>query len=238
MSDARKHSENMDWLAPDSARERFDVTRYSFFVNGMKVVLPSLALALLVAVMLWSSGNSPSIKSNRTEAVDATMRDAVYESRDENKNPYKIIAPVARQNPDAPGMVDLTNPTSTIDMGTQGSITANSKNAQYDQNTGTLNVQGDVVLSNQAGTTFKTESAQVDVNNHTVNGDKPVVLEGSFGVVRGQGIQVTEGGKIITFTGQSSAKLNLGSGGGITPSLAMQPITTQTTPTNTAPATK
>jgi lipopolysaccharide export system protein LptC len=216
MPSARPHQpehERMDWLQPGSARDTSPLRtkRYSMFVTGMKVVLPSLAVAILFAVMMSSSGNSPPPRATKSDAMDSTMRDAVFTSRD-GENPYKVEAPVARQNPDTPGMIDLTTPKGTIDMG-DGTMQGSANAAQYNEKNGELNLQGGVTVQRDDGTTFKTEAAKVDVNAKTMTTDQPVVLQGTFGEVQGSGMEVKEGGKIVTFTGPSKARLNMGSGG-------------------------
>jgi lipopolysaccharide export system protein LptC len=206
-------NDHADYFAPSrkfvsSAR----INRYSTFVTSMKVVLPSVGAAILLAVFVWSSGSAPPPKTSSGESIDATMRNAVYESRDGNNRPYTLEAPVARQNPDKPDILDLASPTGTIDVGSGNSIKGDARTAVYDQKSGMLNLKGALTLRHSDGTTLTTEGAQVDVNSEHVVGNQPVLLQGSFGEVRGQGIEVKDGGKIVIFKGQSSAKLKMGGG--------------------------
>lgn len=225
----------MDWLTPaHDGKQRPRLKPYSMFVTGMKVALPAMAVAILLAVLISSSGHAPPMQSKKNDALDATMRDAVFTARD-GENPYSVEAPVARQNPATPGVIDLTRPSGTMEMG-DDTLQGAAKTGTYDQKSGTLNLDGNVTVTRSDGATFKTQSATVDVNGKTMTTDQPVQLQGNFGEVRGSGLDVKDGGKVITFTGPSSAKLNMGAMPNSGPNTKPAPASQEGTKPATLPA--
>lgn len=216
-----KHDLFQELFAPSSqtvSPER--ISRYTTFVSGMKVALPVLAIGILVAIMAWSQGQAPAPQAKSKEAIDATMRDAVYESRDRENHPIKLQAPLTTQDPNAPDMLNLTRPSGTIQLGPDKTVEGSATSGDYDQKNGVLELKGDLTLRHSDGTTLKTDSATINLNNNEAHTTEPVLLQGHFGEVRGQGMEIKNGGKIIVFTGESSAKLKMGTpAGAAAPSL-------------------
>lgn len=205
------------------------ISRYTTFVSGMKVALPLLAIGILVAIMAWSQGQAPAPQAKSKDAIDATMRDAVYESRDRENHPVKLQSPLTKQDPNTPDMLNLTRPSGTIQLGPDKTVEGSATSGDYDQKKGVLELKGDLTLRHSDGTTLKTDSATIDLNTNEAHTSEPVLLQGRFGEVRGQGMEIKEGGKVIVFTGESSAKLKMGTPAGAA-APALPSLGTQQTP--------
>lgn len=205
--------------------------RYSRFVGGMKLALPLLAVGLVVAMMAWPSSVPPPAPPRKATAGDSTLQAPGYTSQDEKGRPYHLEADRAKKNPDTPDLTDLANPRGAITLDGGGKVEGQATGAQYDQKDGKMLINGNLTLKHTNGSVFSTERAVVDLNTHDASGDAPVRLTGDFGEVNAQGFQYLEDGKLVIFTGRSTAHLKLGASQ--SPSDAMQGLVpaSQTTPT-------
>ncbi len=203
-----------DWLMPENRIvSAGSITRYSRIVGTLKLILPISAACILLVLVVLPNVNGSNVEPKKLTAVDAAMVAPVYQSHDAQNRPYEVKADTARQQPNAAGITDLSNPKATLDLDNGKTLDAEGKGAQYNEKNGTLNVQKGIVIRHSDGTTFTTEEAQIDMNSKNAEGDKPVTLQGNFGEVKGEGFKAIDGGKTIIFTGQTSAKLKMGGGG-------------------------
>jgi lipopolysaccharide export system protein LptC len=206
---AQKQDWFHDWLTP--ATHAFSpqrLTRYSRFVGGMKLLLPSLAVGIILILMIWPSSPAPP-PPRKVTAMDSTLEAPIYTSRDEKGQPFKLEADVAKQHPTAPGVTDLANPRAVIEMEGGAVVRGDAPSAQYDQKEGKLTVNGNLKLRHSSGAVFETDKAVVDMNAKTAEGTSPVKVTGSFGEVKAQGFQLVDEGKTVIFTGPSHARLKL-----------------------------
>lgn len=210
MSAARPNP-TADWLSP--ARQAVageGLMRYSRLVGTLKYALPLVATCLLVVLFIVPQVSAPPSKPKSAASIDATMKDAIFSSRDKQNRAYQVEAPVARQDPSAPGVTNLSAPKAEIELSPGHTLKADADRASYNDKTGTLQLDGALTLKKNDGTTFTTESATVDVNGQNAEGHAPAVLQGSFGEVRGDGFKALDGGKTIIFTGKTKATITLG----------------------------
>ncbi|MDX1922079.1 MAG: LPS export ABC transporter periplasmic protein LptC [Alphaproteobacteria bacterium] len=228
-----------DWLMPETrVVSAGAITRYSRIVGSLKLILPISAACILLVLVVLPNVNGSNVEPKKLTAMDAAMVAPVYTSHDAQNRPYEVKADTARQQPNAAGVTDLSNPKARIDLDNGKTLDAEGKGAQYNEKSGTLNVQKGIVLRHSDGTTFTTEEAHIDMNSKNAEGNKPVTLQGNFGEVKGEGFKAIDGGKTIIFTGQTSAKLKMGSGssGGGLPSISNQGQNVPTPATPVQPA--
>jgi lipopolysaccharide export system protein LptC len=205
----REH--HADWLGPREAGiEGKSIGRYSRLVSGLKLALPLIGASILLVLLLVPVAFTPQPEGRKSGAMDATMKNPVYTGQEKDGTPFTVKADEARQQPEMPNVTDLKDPKAQIDLGNGKAINMQSGTAQYNEKDGTLKLNGDLSLQHSDGTTFTTQGATVDVNNKNASGNQPARLEGNFGEVHGQGFEVRDGGKVIVFTGESSAKIKLG----------------------------
>ncbi len=202
-----------DWLMPEKRIVTAGaITRYSRIVGSLKLILPISAACILLVLVVLPNVNGSNAEPKKLSAIDATMVSPVFTSHDAQNRPYEVKADAAKQQPNAAGVTDLSNPKASIDLNNGTKLDAEGKGAVYNEKDGTLNVQKGVVLRHSDGTTFTTDEARIDMNSKNAEGNKPVLLQGNFGEVRGEGFKAIDGGKTIIFTGQSSATLKMGAG--------------------------
>ena len=187
--------------------------RRSRSVAVMKVLLPSLAIALLAIVAAW-----PAI-SPRDDAFplgfDAlAARSPIVQhmvnprllSVDASAQPFVVTADLATRlvgDPDQGDAYALIDPKAdiTLNDGTWWALTA-SKGTFRQQNQ-VLDLEGDVSLFHDTGYEFLTDAAQIDVSNGSAAGDRDVTGQGPIGTIAADGFRMLDGGERIVFTGKA-----------------------------------
>src|SRR5690606_9958162 len=110
----------------DTARLRRSAeigTGYTRFVQGMRLILPTIAVALVLAVALWpefskieDAVTSTDIAIDLRDAERLTMTSPRYRSRDANGASYTVTADEAEQLQGTTGMIELRNPAADMTM--------------------------------------------------------------------------------------------------------------------------
>lgn len=190
---------------------------YSFFVGFMKVLLPALAAALMLLVVIW-----PQIAPNRDvfkipvldisleQADSLNMLNARYDGVDRSDRPFTVTADLATQESGSAAVIDLELPKAdiTLDDGTWLAITA--RRGYYRRDAETIELAGDVILFHDRGFEVRTESALVDLRGGSAEGDEPVRGQGPAGTLVSDGFRLSERGERIHFTGKSRMVIYLG----------------------------
>lgn len=183
--------------------------RYSIFVGLMKIVLPAMAAALVLLVVVWPQLNVETgfrvgvSDLSLEDAESLTMLNPRFDGSDADNQPYRLTADLATQRPGDENVIDLEQPAGdlTLKSGTWLALTARS--GQYRKDQEVLDLAGDVSLFHDDGFELRSDSAQIDLGRGTARGDQPVEGQGSAGLISGQGFEVLDRGDRIIFTGKS-----------------------------------
>lgn len=183
--------------------------RYSIFVGLMKIVLPAMAAALVLLVVVWPQLNVETgfrvgvSDLSLEDAESLTMLNPRFDGSDANNQPYRLTADLATQRPGDENVIDLEQPAGdlTLESGTWLALTARS--GQYRKEQEVLDLAGDVSLFHDGGFELRSDSARIDLGRGTARGDQPVEGQGSAGLISGQGFEVLDRGDRIIFTGKS-----------------------------------
>lgn len=120
---------------------------------------------------------------------------------DRESQPYRIDAASAVQDADRPHVVHLQTVGGELKKGT-GEILALSANAGlYDTKAKTLDLSGDVRVDSKNRFTANLEQATVVVEEKRMNSASPVVVTFDGGTIRANGVEITDDGNRILFTG-------------------------------------
>ena len=186
------------------------LSRYSLFVNSMKVFLPALAAALIILVVAWpqlvpdeNSFQIEIIKNAAEQAKNLAMINAKYDGVDEEGRPFTVTADMATQLSDQRTQIELQLPKADMTLNDGTWLALNAKVGNYDRDAELLDLRGDVSLFHDRGFEMTTESAQVNLAEGTAQGDQAVEGHGPVGILRAEGFQVLDRGSRIIFTGQS-----------------------------------
>ncbi len=185
---------------------------YSIFVGFMKVLLPALAVALILLVVIWPQlGRDDGrfrirVSDISLEQADSlSMLNARFEGVDGHDQPFVLTADEATQTADDDNLVHLELPKGdmTLEDGTWLAMTA--REGRYRRNIQVLELSGDVTLFHDQGFEMRTEAARIDLEAGTAGGSEPVEGQGPFGNLVSEGFRVFDRGERIVFTGRSRA---------------------------------
>lgn len=183
---------------------------HGHFVGLMKVLLPTVATALLLAVVVWPQLDEQSkvfqigyARIDKGAAENLRMVNARYTGVDRARRPFSVTAESAEQaNPDSP-KVELLQPKADILMQDGSWIAMTAELGNFNRATQMLELSGTVNLFHDKGYEFRTTSAVLDLRAGDAIGTEPVHGQGSFGHIQAEGFTVHNRGERIEFNGKS-----------------------------------
>jgi lipopolysaccharide export system protein LptC len=199
--------------------------------NFLRVALPTLALVVLLALLIW-----PALRPNKiSTAIVKNIPDLVVDNlhftgTDSKDQAYSINAVKATRPQGLQNIFDLDQPKAEITMTNGVWLAVQSQQGRYDQDSRKLWLGGDVQVFHDQGYQFTSDELQVDMKENYAFGNKPVLIQGSFGEITGQGFRLLEGGQVMIVKGPARAILALQN----TPS-PDKPVTPKTLPDKATP---
>ena len=200
------------------SQERSQTVRYSRFVGWAKLVLPSTAGLLIVALAAWPylTASLERLKAIFPKPDIAQLRDQKminprYSGVDKEKRPFTVSADAARQNADTGAdnnLVAMDGPKADILTKEGAWVVVTGDTGIYQAETHFLDLFGHVTLFHDKGYEFKTTTARVDLDSGTAEGHEPIAGEGPSGTVSGEGFRVLQKGDIVIFTGKNHLVLD------------------------------
>jgi lipopolysaccharide export system protein LptC len=217
VSDTPSHSPSLGTRR--NLLEGGQTVRYSRFVGRAKVILPSVAGALIVAVAMWpylplslEKLKPFFLKLDIAQLRDQKMINPRYTGVDKDRRPFTVTADAGRQNSsDANGddnLVALDGPKADILTKEGAWVVVTGDTGIYQAQTHFLDLFGHVTLFHDKGYEFKTSSARVDLDTSTAEGHEPITGDGPSGTVSGEGFRVLQKGDIVIFTGKNHLVLD------------------------------
>jgi|HubBroStandDraft_1064217.scaffolds.fasta_scaffold00143_26 lipopolysaccharide export system protein LptC len=193
--------------------QRSYTVRYSRFVGWAKLILPSVAGGLIVALAAWpylsvslDRLRAAFPKLDITQLRDQKMINPRYSGVDKDKRPFTVSADTGRQTgSDANGddnLVALDGPKADILTKEGAWVVVTGDTGIYQGQTHFLDLFGHVTLFHDKGYEFKTNSARVDLDSGTAEGHEAIAGDGPSGTVSGEGFRVLQKGDIVIFTGK------------------------------------
>ena len=194
--------------APPTQRR---IERRRWRVTIAKRVLPVVALALLATVALWPELNRDATRARMAlrglgNPESGQLTEARYNGVDEHNHPYTVTADAARQA--TPERIDLTRPVGDITLQTGTWMRVGGQQGVYMQQSGQLDLSGNVTLYRDDGTTMLTDAATVDVKSGAASSAEKTHVEGPFGTLDAQGFTLLDRGAVVQFQGPGRMVLN------------------------------
>jgi lipopolysaccharide export system protein LptC len=199
--------DNLTRLLNLGRRKRVRVNRrYSFFVRGMQILLPVLALGIVVIVMAWPKMDETITAIPREEIIPQKtgqneLINPRFESADNKGNPYIITAARAVQEMGESAAVLMDKPVADIDLGHGEKMSGNASNGTYKQKENLLNLEGDITLTHSNGYVLTTTQLDIGIKNSTAESLRPVTITGPAGTLTAQGMNADHISGTIIFTG-------------------------------------
>jgi lipopolysaccharide export system protein LptC len=183
----------------------------SHAVRLLRVVLPLAAIGLLGVVAFWPQIGTdvppPPPVVARPEGPE--MTDPRFFGTDRQDRPFTITANRASQSgADAGSPVDLDAPDAQIKLGDGSTVRVTARTGRFDQPNQRLRLDGDVEVVQDRGYDMRGQELQVELESGDLRSDRPVAGKGPNGEVAGQGLQITDQGRKIVFTGRSRLLLH------------------------------
>ena len=199
-----------------SQRRRPRLSRgYGRFVGIMRVLLPTVATALVIVVVLWPQLSDQHGRYSITPkqisadaAKNLTMVNSIYTGVDEKQRPFTVTADSVRLANADSSRIGLTGPKADILMRDGSWIALTADSGTYNRDSKMLVLDGGVNLFHDSGYEFHTKSAVVDMEAGNARGSDPVEGQGPFGNLKAEGFVVHNRGERIEFNGKSTLVLH------------------------------
>ena len=141
------------------------------------------------------------------ETGDVELTGAVYRGQTARGEPFEITANVARERED--GVVDLSSPTAQLRRASGDIMDISSATGVYSPAQTEIELFGDVVItSRDTGLVMQAEEVLANLEAGNMVSETPVRVESDDGVIVARGMQVTERGRMIIFTGKTRLTLH------------------------------
>lgn len=207
-SGPRRIGERLASIVPLQRRQHS--AGYSRFVISMKIALPAAAVALLLAVTLWSrvhTGESrfaiPKVVVKPDDLENLRMEAPRYVGIDERNQPFLITARFAAQAASGEPLTLLEEPKGDIALANGTWIAMEAQRGTYDRRAEALELNGSVTLFQDRGYQLHTQSARFLFRPGNAEGDSPVNGQGPDLEMEAAGFRIEEKGARIFLLGQS-----------------------------------
>ena len=185
-------------------------TLYSHFVAFLKLLLPMIAAALMLIVVIWPEMTSRD-EGFRIGVADISVEDAKnlrmvsprYMNIDKDDQPYVLSADETTQASGDDQLLQLKRPKADITLKDGTWIALNAEFGDYYREDKLLDLYGAVNLYQDEGYEFHTTRAHFDLNTGGASGQEAVQGQGPFGTVESEGFRILDSGNAILFTGRS-----------------------------------
>ena len=199
---------------PDEARgqvrARHAASRHSRRVRLLKILLPiaGVAIALVVAAIVALKSFLPGINMPGVlfSKDGLTMVEPRLSGRAKNRA-YDVTAARAYQSLDNPKVVTLEKIDGRIEMPDQTWAKIEAKHGRYDGTTQKLVLDEGLSVVTSNGYRIEGALANVDLDSGRMTSDRPVTIDGPAGRIEAGGVDVTDEGHAIRFTG--GVRMNL-----------------------------
>lgn len=188
--------------------------RYGRFVGIMRILLPTIATALVILVALWPQLTDQQQRYSITPAKIAseaaktlTMVNGVYSGIDDKRRPYTLTADSVKLSNNNLSIVALTAPKADLLMEDGSWVAVTAREGTYDRDKKILKLKGAVNLFHDSGYEFRTSAAVIDMMAGDAYGTDPVEGQGPFGNIKSEGFVIRNRGERIEFTGKSDLLL-------------------------------
>ena len=189
------------------AEIRFAGSRYTRFVKLMKVALVGTALGLAGLVLAWPYFRDVdefkvSFSSLQFSATDKPgMDNARYVGSDEKNRPFSISADLARLEDGASGAIQLEMPKADLTMEDGSWLMMTAQTGRYIRDDKQLMLSGGVNLFHDTGYEMRVDTLNVDLGRGGAESKDPVFGHGPFGDLHAAGLELSDKGRIVRFTG-------------------------------------
>lgn len=190
-------------------------SRYSRFVELLKILLPASALVLVALVVLWPQLTGgygslivPMLMRDVVVEGDAmVMREPRYSGQTRAADPYQVIAETATIDPKRPNRIHLQGLSADLQRDSAADLRLTAATGVFYRAIEKLNLSGDIELTTSDGYRFQTQSARISLARGRVTGEEPIAGSGPAGTLEAERFDIREGGEVLRFEGKVKVTL-------------------------------
>ncbi len=182
-------------------------------VRRLRVAVPAAIGALVTGTVAWVGISSllADLRASGAAEGGLHMTNPRFFGRQESGRAFSLKAAEAVRDARDLDHVALTQPSVTLDHGSEAPVTAHSPTGLYRESARKLLLTGGVALDDGKGTRLYSPSAEVDTRTGDVDGRGKVWGEGPLGQMQGAAYLVRQRGAAVTFYGGTHAHILNGS---------------------------
>ena len=190
---------------------------YGVFVSWLKVLLPTVAVALTILVIVWPHLEEQErrfgerlLGLDKTQAENLEVVNPRYNGIDDKGNPFSISADAALQAEVDSPIVELTAPKADIQLGDDNWAIISALSGRMDRGAQVLELYEEVNLYHDLGYEFHTLNLTIDLVSGSAYGFDPVWGQGPFGRLEAEGVQIHDRGARVQLTGKAKVVIKGG----------------------------
>jgi lipopolysaccharide export system protein LptC len=190
---------SLDNWTPRLATSLREARRRTAVVHILRLLFTTgavISAGLLLGPVIQNSLDLQPTRPTPT-SPNVTILSPRFEGRDQNDNPYTLTAATARRRPDTPEIIDLVAP----HLEYMSNSAVDAREGVFNRSEQTLDLVGDVVMTDAGGYTFRADSARALITESRVVGKTPLTGEGPIGEIRADAYEVSKDGDVIDLTG-------------------------------------
>jgi lipopolysaccharide export system protein LptC len=184
--------------------------RRSRLIDGLRILLPLLALVLVGLVLAWpqimrDSGGLgvPTLVPGDGDQPDMLRMDSPrYVGQTSSDRPYEVNARAASLDPLRANIVHLDRPSADIVLGDDDEVRLVAANGTYDRDTEKLLLDGGIEVVTRSGYRFVTPSARVNLAQGQVRGWQQIEGAGPAGTLSANRFEIQDAGDVLRFDGR------------------------------------
>jgi lipopolysaccharide export system protein LptC len=183
---------------------------YGQIVGGLKVLLPTLAVAMVLLAAAWpliSEQDKRFVEAltgaDRQAAENLAVKNPRYSGIEEDGQPFTITAESMQQESLESDLVDLVAPKADILLSNGAWVAVTAETGLLNRPAQVLELTDDVNLFHDLGYEFRTNQAILDLLAGTASGNLPIYGQGPFGFIEAEGFRVQDHGSRVALTGKS-----------------------------------
>ena len=194
---------------PDRAGAYAKAKRHSSRVRALKIAIPAgafIAAALVFAASVYKPfGDIPglTIGGISISGSKIAMENPRLTGFRQDSRPYEVNAKAAFQDVRKPGVVELKDVNARLTTDGAGTVaTLVSAAAVFDTSKEFLDLTQEIRITTNRGEEILLRSASVDMKAGTAVSREPVKVTTQNGTIEADAVQVTEGGRTLSFQGR------------------------------------
>ncbi|NNM73971.1 LPS export ABC transporter periplasmic protein LptC [Enterovirga aerilata] len=194
---------------PDRAGAYAKARRHSGRVRLLKIAIPAGALVagglVLAAPLFRPLGDMAGLSMGGVSmsGTKIAMENPRLTGFRKDNRPYEVTAKAAFQDVRKPGLVELRDVSAKLATDAAGTF-ANlvSASALFDTAKEIIDLSQDIRITTTRGEEVLLRSASVDIKGGTVVSREPVRITTQNGTIEAEGVEVSDGGRTISFQGR------------------------------------